>query len=109
MINGVRLVKFAMSKNLVVKSKMFPQLSINKYTWTSSDGPKHNQIDHVLIDRRRHSSILDVQSFKGADCDTDHNLVVAKIMERLAVSKRPANKMNINIFNVNKLNVGDVK
>jgi hypothetical protein len=25
-------------------------------------------------------------------CDTDHHLVVAKVRERLAVSKRPANK-----------------
>jgi hypothetical protein len=47
----------------------------------------HNQIEHVLIDMRWHSSILDVQSFRGADCDTDHYLVVAKIKERLAMSK----------------------
>ena len=32
--------------------------------------------DHILIDRRRHSSILDVRSFRGADCDTDNYLVV---------------------------------
>jgi hypothetical protein len=78
--NGVRVVNFATSKNLVVKSTMFRHRSIHKYTWTSPDGQMHNQIDHVLIDRRRHSSILDVRSFfRGADCDTDHDLVVAKI------------------------------
>ena len=47
--NGVRLVNFATSKNLVVKSTMFPHLNIHKYTWTSPDGKTHNQIDHVLI------------------------------------------------------------
>jgi hypothetical protein len=42
-----------------------------------------------LIDRRWHSSVQDAQSFRGAaDCDTDHYLVVAKFMERLAVSKK---------------------
>jgi hypothetical protein len=50
------------------------------------DGKTHNQNDHILIDRRQHSSILDVQSFRAADCDTDHYLVVAR--ERLAVSKQ---------------------
>ena len=53
--NGVRLVNFATSKNLVVKSTMFPHRNIHKYTWTSPDGKTHNQIDHVLIDRRWHS------------------------------------------------------
>jgi hypothetical protein len=57
------------------------------YTWTSPDGKTHNQIDHILIDRRWNSSILDVRSFRGANCDTDHYLVVAKVRERLAVNK----------------------
>jgi hypothetical protein len=40
---------------------------------------RHNQIDHILIERRRHSSILDVRSFRAADCDTEHYLVVAML------------------------------
>ena len=90
--NGIRLVNFAISKNLVVKSTMFPHRNIHKYTWTSPDGNTHNQIDHVLIDRRRQSSILHVQSFRGADCDTDHCLVDAKLRESLAVNKKAAQK-----------------
>jgi len=45
-------------------------------------------MDHILVDRRWHSSILDVQSFRGADCDTDHYLVIEKVREKLAVSKQ---------------------
>jgi hypothetical protein len=69
---------------------MFPHRNIHKYTWTSPDGRFHKQINHILIDRRWNSNILDVRSFRGADCDTDHNLVVAKVRERLAVNKQPA-------------------
>jgi hypothetical protein len=36
--NGVRVVNFSTSKNLVVKSTMVPHHSIHKYTWTSPDG-----------------------------------------------------------------------
>jgi hypothetical protein len=36
--NRVRIVNFATSKNLVIKSTMFPRRRIHKYTWTSSEG-----------------------------------------------------------------------
>jgi hypothetical protein len=61
--NGVRVVNFATSKNLTVKSTMFPHRNIHKYTWISPDG----NIDHILIDRRGHSSVC-VRSFRAADC-----------------------------------------
>jgi hypothetical protein len=47
--NAVRLVNFATSKNLTVKSTMFPHHNIHKYTWMPPDGKIHNHIDHILI------------------------------------------------------------
>ena len=48
--NGVRIVSFAKSKNLVVTSTMFPHRNIHKYTWTSPDGKIHNQTDYTVGD-----------------------------------------------------------
>jgi hypothetical protein len=47
----------------------------------SPDGKTPNQIDHILIGRRKHSSVLDVQSFRATDCDAEHYLMVAKVRE----------------------------
>ena len=85
--NGIRLVNFATSKNLIVKSTKFPHRIIHKYIWTSPDGIAHNQRDHVLVDKRRQSSTMDVRSLRGADCDTDRYLVIATIRERLSLKK----------------------
>jgi hypothetical protein len=65
--NGVRLVNFETSKNLIVKNTTFPHRNIHKHTWTSPNVVKDNQIDHIFIDKGRHSSILGVRSFRGAD------------------------------------------
>ena len=48
--------------------------------------------------------VLDAQSFRGADCDTDHCLVVANIRERLSVSKEAAQKLDGKRINLRKLN-----
>jgi len=71
------MINFATLKNLV-KNMMFLYLNIHKYFWTSPDGKTHNQIDHILIDRRWLSTVINIRSIRGADCDTDHYPMVAK-------------------------------
>jgi len=107
--NGIIIVNFATSNNLIFKSTIFPHRKIHKYTWTSTDGKTHNQIDHTLIDKRWNSSILDVRSSRGADCDTDHYLMVAKLSERLAVNKQAAQNFDMDRFNLRNLRELEVR
>ena len=88
---------------------MFLHQNIHYYNWTSPDGKTHNQIDHVLKDRRCHSSVLDVRSFREADCDTDNYLVVAKFREKLKVSIQETQKLYGERFNLRELHELDIR
>jgi hypothetical protein len=102
--NGVRVVNFATSEDLVVKSTIFQHANIHKYTWTFPDWKTDNQIDNILIDRRWHSSIFSVRYFRGADCGTDHHMVVEKIRQRLSViSERETQTLDMEGFDLKKL------
>jgi hypothetical protein len=60
--------------------------------------------DDIVIDRILHWSILDISSFRGADGDTYHYVVVAKVRERLAVSKLVMQWFCMEKFNIKNLN-----
>ncbi|XP_055380697.1 craniofacial development protein 2-like [Condylostylus longicornis] len=82
--NGMRICNFAASMGLWISSVSFPHKNIHKQTWKIPGSTNANQIDHVLIDKRHATSIIDVRSFRGANCDSDHFLVVAKLRQRIS-------------------------
>ncbi|CAK1599854.1 unnamed protein product [Parnassius mnemosyne] len=69
---------------MVIGSTRFPHKNIHKITWVSADNVTRNQIDHILIDGRHCSNLLDVRSRRGANIDSDHHLVVCKIRARIS-------------------------
>ena len=53
------------------------------YTWTSPDGQHWNQIDYILCSQRWRSSIQSAKTRQGADCGSDHELLIAKFRLKL--------------------------
>ena len=53
------------------------------YTWTSPDGQHRNQIDYILCSQRWRSSIQSTKTRPGADCGSDHELLIAKFRLKL--------------------------
>ncbi|XP_073979057.1 uncharacterized protein [Rhodnius prolixus] len=85
--NGQRLVNFAASRNLVIGGTLFLHKNIHKGTWTTPNGDQTNQIDRILISARNRSDLQDVRSYRGANLDSDHYLVLARIHARISVIK----------------------
>jgi endonuclease/exonuclease/phosphatase family metal-dependent hydrolase len=73
---------------MVIGSTIFSHKNIHKTTWKSSDGQTMNQIDHILIDMRHKSNVMDVRSFRGANIDSDHFLVISKLRARISNCKK---------------------
>jgi hypothetical protein len=86
--SGVRTANFVMQENLIVKSTTFLHRSIHKYSWAYSDGKTYSQTNYVSIDKRWHSTIIEIQSFGGTGFVTDHSLMFVKVSEIFSESKQ---------------------
>ena len=62
-----------------IMNTWFEQPKRRVYKWTSPDRKHSNQIDYILINKRWKSTINDVIMKPGADCGTDHELLVASL------------------------------
>ena len=82
-----RLVKMRIMNNLIIGGKIFEHKNIHKATWVSPNGKVKNQIDHILINKKWRSSLLDVKVKRGADVYSDHHLVIGKIRLKLRKNK----------------------
>ena len=80
---GQRLIEFCQENTLVIANTLFQQHKTRLYTWTSPDGQHRNQIDYILCSQRWRSSILLRKTRPGADCGSDHELLIAKFRLKL--------------------------
>ena len=74
---GQRLIEFCQENALVITNILF-QHKRRLYTWTSPDGQHRNQIDYILCSKKWRSSIQSAKTRPGADCGSDHELLIAK-------------------------------
>ena len=77
------LVEFCQENALVIANTLFQQHKRRLYTGTSPDGQHQNQTDYILCSQRWRSSIQSTKTRPGADCGSDHDLLIVKFRLKL--------------------------
>ena len=80
---GQRLTEFCQENMLVIANTLFQQHKRQLYIWSSPDGQDQSQIDYILYSWRWRSSIQSTKTRPGADCGSDHELLIAKFRLKL--------------------------
>ena len=78
-----RLTEFYQENALVIANTLFQQHKRRFYTWTSPDDQYWKQIDYTLCSQRWRSSTQSAKTRPGADCGSDHELLIAKFRLKL--------------------------
>lgn len=81
--NGKMLCNLAALNDLIISSTKFKHQREHKETWKIPGTQRGNQIDHVLTKKNRSASITDVRSYRGANADTDHYLVICNLKQKI--------------------------
>ena len=85
-------MEFCKQNTLVVANTLFHQNKRRLYTRTSPDGQYGNQMDSILGSQRWRSSIESAKTRPGADCGSDHELLIAKFrptLKKIGKTSRP--------------------
>ena len=104
--NGECFVQLCTSNNVVITTTLLPHKDIHKYTWVSPDARTKNQIDNVAVCGKFKRSVLDTRTFRGANVNSDHYLVITKIKLRLCRVEKKTNRLKK--YNTAKLKVPEV-
>ena len=94
---GQMLIEFCQENALIIANTLFQQHKRGLYTWISPDGQHRNQIDYILCSQRWRSSIQSAKTRPGADCGSDHELLIAKFRLKLKKTGKTAKPFRYNL------------
>ena len=94
---GQRLIEFCQQNILVIANTLFQQHKKRLYTWTSLDGQHRNQNDYILCSQRWRNSIDSAKTRLGADCGSDHELLIAKFRLKLKKVRKTTRLFRYNV------------
>jgi len=80
---GQMSIDFCERNGLIVTNTWFKKPRRRLYTWKEPGDWSQHHLDYILAKHQFRNIVKDVQTLPGADVESDHNLLVAKVRTRL--------------------------
>jgi len=80
---GQMLSNFCERNGLIVTNTWFRKPKRRLYTWKAPGDRSRHQLAYILVKHRFRNTVKNVQTLPGADIDSDHNLLVAKVCTKI--------------------------
>ena len=98
---GDRLFEWAKMNEMVIGNTCFEHHRKRFWTWLSTDDETKNQIDYILVDKRFRNGMINIKTLPGADCNSDHNLLMSKIKIKLKSTSKAVKNLNLKLLKTN--------
>ena len=101
--NGQLLLRTCASHDLAIANTMFRLPTRNKTSWMHPRSKHWHLIDYVIVRAEDRRDVRLVKAMCGADCWTDHRLIISKMNLHIQSKRRPQGQIVMKKLNVTKL------
>ena len=106
---GQKLVEFCEQNHLWISNTQFKHHPRRTYTWTAPNNIHRNQIDYIMISKRWKTNINNCKAYPGADCDSDHNMVMATWKMKLKRINKDPLPLRYDLENIGNEYITDIR
>ena len=101
--NGLLLLQSCAKHHLLITNTVFRLPIRNKTSWMNPSSKHWHLINYVIVRRRDRRSVRVARAVCGAECRTDHRLIISELSIRVQSKTRPQGKKAPKRLNITKL------
>ena len=107
--NGHLLLRTCSAHDLLITNTVFRLPNRNKTSWMHPRSKHWHLIDYIIVRRRDMKDVQVTKAMCGAECWTDHRLILSKLNMHIHPRRRPQGKKANKRLNISKLEQNSVR
>ena len=107
--NGLLLLQTCAEHGLLITNTIFCLPTRNKTSWSHPRSKHWHLIDYAIVRKRDRQDVRITKAMCGAECWTDHRLILSKVNFHIQPKRRPQGMKAPKRLDVGKLNISTIK